>query len=87
MDYTREHPDSNILRSHLGYILLETKGESEAAISIVRKFDSQESVESQWLRAKIISDSNKMKILEQSHSNIFQNFELMLIKEAIEVTG
>jgi len=25
--------------------------------------------------------------LEQSHSNIFQNFELILIKEAIEVTG
>ena len=86
MDYTREHPDSNILRTYLGYIVLETRGESAAATSIIKNFDSQESVESQWIRAKIISDSNKMKNLERLHPDLFQNFELMLLKETIEVT-
>ena len=87
MDYTREHPDLNILRSYLGYDVSKKRGESAAAISIIKKFDSQESVESQWIRAKIISDSNKMKDLERLHPDLFQNFELILLKEAIEVTG
>ena len=87
VDYTREHPDSNILRSYLGYDVAKKKGESAAAISIIKKFDSQESVESQWIRAKIISDSNKMKDLERLHPEIFRNFELILVKEAVEVSG
>ena len=87
MDYTIEHPDSNILRTYLGYIVLETRGESATATSIIKNFDSQESVESKWIRAKIISDSNKMRDLERLHPDLFQNFELMLLKETVEVTS
>ena len=87
IDYTREHPDLNILRTYLGYIVLETRGESVAATSIIKKFHSQDSVESQWIRAKIISDSNKMKNLERLHPDLLQNFELILLKETVEVTS
>jgi len=57
------------------------------ATSIIKKFHSQDSVESQWIRAKIISDSNKMKNLERLHPDLLQNFELILLKETVEVTS
>ena len=85
MDYTGEHPDSNLLRTYLGYIVLMTKGESEAAASIEKIIDSRKSVESQWVSAIITSDIKKIKDLERSHSNLFQNFELKLLKEIIEI--
>jgi hypothetical protein len=62
-----------------------TKGESEAAASIEKIIDSRKSVESQWVSAIITSDIKKIKDLERSHSNLFQNFELKLLKEIIEI--
>jgi hypothetical protein len=62
-----------------------TKGESEAAASIEKIIDSWKSVESQWVSAIITSDIKKIKDLERSHSNLFQNFELKLLKEIIEI--
>ena len=83
MDYTREHPRTNLIRAYLGYIIMDNNGFLSETKRMAETIKKEYSPESQWFMAKISVDLNMLNDLQKSYPNFFQNYELRLIQDIL----